>query len=561
MRLAQLSWRAHPMVLAIVATIGAAGLVLYLQHRAITTLQSQTQVIVRQISEQTAVDIAVELRRALDGPVFDTLTAVNHPDLRAGRLDLVAQQYTKGLEAYPHVDRFLAWTTKTEAATPGEALFYGRDGRFGRDPALGRAVLELARRHAPTQHIYVAADDVGPDRRHQMFLRLFWTDAERLEYFAVLGFVVEPSTMREHLFDGLRRSRLDALLARRAGDTPLRLRVTDEHGALVYGDANAGTVIGRVEFPMLFYPADEIQSRLAAGVAPRPWAIEVGAPALGGAFAGFNQGYWPTALSVMLMLVALGLTVQAHRRSAELAQMQADFVAHVSHQLKTPLSLLSTATETLEMDRIKSPEKVSEYLGTIRTEAVRLSALVQRVLEFSRLQQQRSYEFEQVDLGALVRETVDAFAHGLSSRQFTFELRQDGPGPYVLADPAALEQVVANLLDNAVKYSDASKQVTVLVRTERNMAIVEVADLGVGIAPADHARIFERFFRASGASHRPGFGLGLPIVRDLVHAQKGRVDVSSVPGVGSTFRVALPLCVPRWVAKDGRRAERPEVTL
>src|SRR5687767_14265460 len=187
-----------PMAFAIAATICAAGLVLVFQQRAIAALQAQTRVILRQVSEQSAADIAVELRRTLDGPVFDTLTAVNHPDLRAGRLDLVAQQYAKGLEAYPHVDRFFAWSSKTEATTPGEVLFYGRDQRFARDPALGRAIVKLARRHAPTQHIYVAADDVGPDRRQQMFLRLFWTDAQRLEYFAVLGFVVNPSTMRQH---------------------------------------------------------------------------------------------------------------------------------------------------------------------------------------------------------------------------------------------------------------------------------------------------------------------------------------------------------------------------
>src|SRR4030095_108515 len=138
----------HPMVLAIAATIGAAGLVLYLQHRAISTLQSQTEVILRQISEQTPADIAVELHRTLDGPVFATLTAVNHPDLRAGRLDLVSQHYQEGLTAYPHVDRFLAWNEQTEAKAPGEVLFYGRDGRFTRDPALGRAIVELAHRYA-----------------------------------------------------------------------------------------------------------------------------------------------------------------------------------------------------------------------------------------------------------------------------------------------------------------------------------------------------------------------------------------------------------------------------
>ena len=546
------------MVFAITATLGAAGLVLFLQHRAITALQTQNGVIVRQISEQTAADIAVALRRTLDGPVFDTLTAVNHPDLRAGRLDLVAQQFARGLEAYPHVDRFFAWSSKTEAAPPGEVLFYGRDLRFTRDAALGGAIMELARRHAPTQHIYVAADDVGPDRRQQMFLRLFWTDAQRLEYFAVLGFVVDPTTMRQHLFDAPRRAQLDALLARRAGDRPLRLRVTDEQGALVYGSANAGTVNGRVEFPMLFYPADDIQSRLAIGVAPRPWAIEVGAAEPAGGLASISQGYWPSLLSVGLMLVALGLTVQAHRRAAELAQMQTDFVAHVSHQLKTPLSLLSAATETLQMDRIRSPEKLREYLDTIRAEAARLSTLVQRVLEFSRVQQQRSYEFEHVDLSALARETVDAFAHGLSRHHVTFDVHLEGPEPYVRADPAALEQVIANLLDNAVKYSGPIKAITVRVRTERNLAIVEVADRGVGVALADQPHIFERFYRAPSATHRPGFGLGLPIVKELVHAHGGRVEMTSEPGVGSTFRVSLPRVALAPVAKPSAALRSPE---
>jgi signal transduction histidine kinase len=161
---------------------------------------------------------------------------------------------------------------------------------------------------------------------------------------------------------------------------------------------------------MLFYPAEEIQARMSGGGVTRPWQIEIGAPAMAGAMSGISLSYWPTLISVALMLVALGLTVQAHRRSAELAEMQTDFVAHVSHQLKTPLSLLSAATETLQMDRVRSPEKLSEYLDTIHAEAGRLSHLVQRVLEFSRMQQDRRYELEDVDFGALTRETVDAFA-------------------------------------------------------------------------------------------------------------------------------------------------------
>jgi signal transduction histidine kinase len=551
------SWRPHPLVLAIIATIGAAGLVLYLQHRAITALQRQTAVTVRQLSEQAAEDIGRELRRTLAGPIFDTLAAVNHPDLRAGRLDLVAQHFTEGLEAYPHVERFFAWRPGQGTAGADAVMFYERTGGFTRDPDLGREVIQLAKRHAPAQQIYVAVEGVGA-RPRQLFLRIFWTDARRVEYFAVLGFVIDLASLPRRLFGDRPRTAFDELLTRRGGTLPLQLRVTDERGVVVHGDLPPDVQGARIDFPMLFYPAEDIRSRLAAEVAPRPWVVEVGAPEFAGARADTGQGYWATGLSVMLMLVAIGLTVQAYHRSSELARMQTDFAAHVSHQLKTPLSLLIAATETLQMDRIRSPEKLAEYLGTIRAEAQRLSTLVQRVLEFSRLQQTRSYEFERVDLGALVRETVDAFAHGLSSRQVTCQVRASGPGPYVRADPAALEQVVANLLDNAVKYSGAGQPVAVTVEVDRLTAKIVVSDCGVGIAKAEQWRIFERFYRAKGASHRPGFGLGLPIVRELVHAQNGRVEVASAPGEGSRFTVTLP-CLGKTPDASARQIRAEEV--
>jgi signal transduction histidine kinase len=528
------------MAIAITATICAAGLVLFLQHRALSSLQSQTQIILRQISEQTATDVAAELRRILDGPVFDTLTAVNHPELRVGRLDLVAQQYAQGLRAYPHVDRFLAWHATSGGHDPNGVAFVGRDGGLQRDPALGRAILDLARTHAPAQQIYVAAEAVGPHKRHDVFLRLFWNDAHRVEYFAILGFVIDRAHMREQLFGALGSARLQALLRRRGGDVPLQLRITDDSGQVVYGNAAAGAAAARVPFEMTFYPRDEIHSRLSTRVVPRAWSIEVNAPTVSSAYAGIINGYGLTVLSVGLMLVALVLTLQAHRRSSELARMQSDFVAHVSHQLKTPLSLLSTATETLQMDRVRSPERFAEYLATIHAEAARLTLLVQRVLEFSRVQQRPDYEFERTDLGALVRETVNAFRHSLSNQHFSFSVIEDGPSPIVLADPAALEQVLVNLLDNAVKYSDADKTITVRVSSSRKQATVEIVDRGMGIAPHEQKHIFERFYRTAAARQRPGFGLGLPLVREHQFAHRGRVEVDSTPSMGSTFRVVLP---------------------
>jgi len=541
--------------LAITATLIAAALVLYLQHRAISTLQSQTGVILRQMSEQTASDIAQRVRRTLEGPIFDTLTAVNHPDLRAGRLDLVARQYAEGLREYPHVDRFFAWHTERDGAAPDKVLFYGRDGGFKPDPEFGKVIIALARQHAPTQHIYVAVENVGPERRHQLFLRLFWSDASRVDYFAVLGFVVDPEQVRARLFDALYDAQLARVLRQRGGDVPLQLQVIDDQGVRVYGPEQSQALTGQARFSMLFYPADEIETRLAVGVPARRWTIRVSAASPGGGLTGIGQTYWPTVLSVLLMLVAVAYTVQANRRAADLARMQADFISHVSHQLKTPLSLLSAATETLAMDRVRSPEKLSQYLGTIRGEVTRLSALVQRILEFSRLQQPRSYEFEALDLGPLVRETVDAFARSLSRHGFTFTVDEDRPTPHVRADSAALEQSLANLLDNAVKYSGDSRLVTVRVRASGNEACIEVTDGGVGISEVDKRRIFEKFYRGAAASlQRQGFGLGLPIVQELVGAHRGRVEVDSEIGQGSTFRIILPALTPVQDAAAGAGA-------
>ena len=284
-------WRPQPMVLAIAATFCAVGLILFFQHRALSTLESHTQVILRQVAEQTANDIAVEVRNALDGPVFDTLTGVNHPELRAGRLDLVARRYEAGLATYPHVEQFFVWSAETEAKVPGEALFYERhtDGTpppapamapFTRHTALGKAILALARRHAPAQRIYVAADTGGASPQRQVLLRLFWTDAERDEYFAVLGYVVDPLTAGQHLFSGLHARSVGELLGRRGGDVGLRLHVTDEGGRSLYGvrETKPPAAAAMATLPLLFYPPDRIESRLSGSVAPHTLHIEVSAP-------------------------------------------------------------------------------------------------------------------------------------------------------------------------------------------------------------------------------------------------------------------------------------------
>ena len=537
------------MALGLVATVCAAVFVLYYQYRSLEAIQSQARVIFRQISEQTAADIATEVRRTLDGPVFDTLLAVTHPELRDGRLDLVAEQYRRGLHEYPQVQAFFVWSKETEAIVPGEALFYDRasvterdtlevfnGARFGRDPALGRTIIDIAQRSSYAQHIY-AAQEVGPDRR-QVFLRLYWKDASRQAYYAILGYVVSPATLPD-MFATLHERSLASLLKRRGGDIPLELRVTDGSGRVVFGRQTSMPEAAGVTVSMEFYPNARIESRLvASGLTDQAWRFEVNAPVPD---RGLLQAYWPTGASVLLMLLGFGLTVHANRRADELARMQADFIAYASHQLKTPLSLISAATETVEMAHVRSPEKLSQYLGIIRGEVNRLSSLVQRILEFSRLQQSRNYEFEPVDLGTLVHETVEAFESSLEGQHFTFTVTQEGPSPQVFVDPAAIEQVLANLLDNAVKYLGQSREVQVRLWSTASEAVFEVIDSGPGMTESDRARVFEKFYRGSAAAgDRKGFGLGLSIIQELVKVHRGRVILESTLGKGSTFRVVLP---------------------
>jgi signal transduction histidine kinase len=545
----------QPMVLAIAATFCASGLVLYFQFGALTALHEQRRVILKQVSQQVATEVARQLRTEINGPVIDTINAIDPPQLREPGLKWLAAHFRPALERYPHIDRFIVWNARTEAIAPGEVLMYGRNrpassasahldettSGFFADPPVGRAVFALLQKYAPAKKINVVAEHVGPESAFGVFLRLAFTDSSREECFAVLGYIVKPEMLRGPLVTKVRRDGVDALLKERGTDTPLEMRITDAQGDVVYGRREAAPDAARVEFPMLFYPLAG-SSQNASNVEPDPWTIEVNARVDDSGLGALLVEFWPTVASVLLMLVALGLTLTAHRQSSELTRMQADFISNASHQLKTPLSLLSAATETVALERVRTPEKLSQYLGIIRGEVARLSMLVQRILEFSRLQQPRRYEFETVDLSALVRETVEAFEGSLSVRQFKFLVEEGEPSPHVEADPAAIEQVLVNLLDNAVKYSGDVREVKVRVGARPKEAVIEVADRGLGIERADLRHIFDKFYRGRHASlNREGFGLGLPIVQELVVAHHGRVEVESEPGVGSTFRVILPI--------------------
>jgi signal transduction histidine kinase len=246
----------------------------------------------------------------------------------------------------------------------------------------------------------------------------------------------------------------------------------------------------------------------------------------------------------LILLAGLGLVWVNVRRELRLSRLKNDFVANVSHELKTPLALIRLFAETLELGRVPSEEKKKQYHGIINKESRRLTQLINNILDFSRIEAGRKeYRFQQADVGALVRDVVDAYRFPIEHMGFTLESDVAEDLPEMEIDPEALSRALINLLNNAIKYSPDEKSIRVSARREGDRVLVTVKDRGIGIPKAEQKRIFEKFYRVeSSIVHTSkGSGLGLALVQHITEAHGGRVEVASVPGEGSAFTLSLPV--------------------
>jgi len=245
----------------------------------------------------------------------------------------------------------------------------------------------------------------------------------------------------------------------------------------------------------------------------------------------------------LLLLAGALFMYRTIRRETELVRVKSDFVSTVSHELRTPLALIRMYAETLEMGRVRDEEKRQHYHTIILRETERLSRLVNNILNFSRIESgKKRYTFRPISLNAVVRGVLSTYEEHVSSHGFTpvIELGDD-PLP-VQGDEEALGQAIINILDNAVKYSPDDRFLRVCTGMVDGNAFVEIEDHGIGIPREHQKKIFDTFYRvSSGLVHNTkGSGLGLAVVRHIVEAHGGRVELESSPGKGSRFRLSLP---------------------
>jgi two-component system phosphate regulon sensor histidine kinase PhoR len=247
----------------------------------------------------------------------------------------------------------------------------------------------------------------------------------------------------------------------------------------------------------------------------------------------------------IILLLGAWLIFRNVAKQVELSRLKSDFVSSVSHEIRTPLALITMYIETLEMGRVTDTNKIREYYTIILNETIRLSGIVNRILNFSQIESnKRKYSFVKADLNEIVENAAHSFRYSIDVRGFTYSFLPEIDLPLVMADKDAVTDAFVNLVDNAMKYSTDNRDIIVRTGKSATHVYVEVEDHGIGISEKNQKLIFDKFYRVTEvnlANKVKGSGLGLAIVKHIMDAHAGDIYVKSSPGAGSLFRLLFPL--------------------
>jgi signal transduction histidine kinase len=429
------------------------------------------------------------------------------------------------------------------AKFPGGKMqwLYGYDpvaGKFGKpmDPDAYRAITvalspwkTLAMKDGDVSSDHLVVEEKDPENR----IILMPIIDESAGFLGVAGMVVDGAYFKEVVLPAAIGKMFSKFFDKRAKEN-LIIEVRDGESRLVQGTEIELKETKQVKHRIQFIFSDWQMILGSRHVTPEEWAK--------------SNFLLNISLSVVLAVVILSGVVLALRtasREMRLSAMKSDFVSNVSHELRTPLASIRVFGEFLRLGRVREDPKIREYGVYIETESRRLTQLINNILDFSKIESgAKTYDFRSADIIELVSDTLRTLELSLKHKGFRLDLHTPAePIPPVDVDVDALAQALANLVDNAVKYSDGGKEISVSVQRNKSDVVIAVKDQGIGISPDEQHKIFERFHRVStGLIHDvKGSGLGLSIVNHIVKAHGGSVVVESELGRGSTFFIRLPL--------------------
>lgn len=542
--------------LAVVVAIPVAVL-FYFQFRSINDLATTSSVVLRQLSQETADAAARAVEDTLKRPHISVLLAV--PAARSDVMDRAWMDdvLRQGLGESRFVEAFFVWSAVSTDASR-RLLVYSRDGladpsgdldqRFRDAPGVGAVILPRLQQLLEHKRAIVAFPATIEGRRKYVQVQLRFPTAARDSFSSLVGLIVDAEDLRTRHLPEMMKTRL-ATVQHLGGFPQLDLTLRDGKGQVLFSSAppDVDVFVDERSFPLVFFDRELLEYAAPFEVEPETWTLQTGFSGMTiAAIADSSSRPQIALMGILALIMAAGVffVAGAAAREVRLAELKSNFVASVSHDLKTPLALIQLFAETLELGRVRTPERAAEYYRIINGEAKKLTRLIENILDFSRMEAGlRPYRQTPADLGEVTQQVVARLQSQFEQGRFNVTTTVEPNLPLVDIDTGAVQQAIENLLANAMKYSREDRDITIAVERTNGRVGVRVSDHGIGIPQHLQRRVFRKFYRVdSGLGGGPqGCGLGLAIVDHTMRGHGGSVDVHSEPGQGSTFTLAFPI--------------------
>jgi signal transduction histidine kinase len=540
--------------LALVLGIATAGLAL-LGYRAAQAWRGSAGMLVENRTEEIATLLVSAITKDMRGVQESILIPMQPRVLAEARPFELSDTFLRAFAQFPYPESFFVWKSKAESST---AMLFNRADRpppwqkemtgstfpviVDLQSHIADRLAGQCREYAVPAAEFALFETVIGEESYQVVARLFYDEPSHGPV-GVVGFTVNLKWVRQHYFSEL----IDQIqrLAGRAREGGVALTISDGHGKDVVDGAarKSKGPVREKHFPFLFFDNSTVSIGALTHISPQQWTARVyGAddPVLEAADNGANRTLILIAVTTAVSIMGLLLATRSLRAKFELVAMKEDFVAAVTHELKTPLAGIGLLGDTLAKGRYTSDQAITEYGVLLSRETSRLKRIVENLLTFSRVNDGKAaYMMETIDIRDVVAEALARFKLQICEGAFDVECHMSNEACNITVDRKAIIQVLENLIDNAIKYSDQARKIEIRVLTKQRSVMLSIIDSGKGILQDDLPHVFTKFYRGKNAG-LDGSGLGLSVVQKVVEDHGGSVVIESVPECGTSVTITFP---------------------
>ena len=549
--ISKLSMRKRLVILASVGVFLPVVALTYMQYRSLAELEQKTKGAFKDNLRQGLQIVERQMKQRLEGIGSETLIPIGSIQLSPnGGAEEIEKHFANVKSSHPEIEEIFSFTSSDGKDTNSYAYVYADQFvkldqvKFTPTQAhilslfeksrVDQGFLDGSRKYL---FVYDSCSECPPaSMRQGAYLFYPLADQATRRQGGLAGVFLNKRFVTDDLLAGSIAKTLNIYHEETAPSSDIAITITDENNQVYFSNAAAQTG---------FFLETNFNRPFSN------WKVRLGLKNTNLdtiARNSFLQSAGATLLVLLLLLGGIILTIRATDREARLAEAKSNFVANVSHELKTPLSLLSLFSEILELGRVKNEEKKTEYYQIIRHESRRLNKMIDNILDFSKIEAGRKrYKFVDGDIGEVIDDVLSSYRYQIVNSGFDVQKNIPASLPPVLIDRDAMAQAISNLVDNAIKYSGKVKQLSITAEALGPKLSVEIADQGIGISRVEQAKVFEKFYRVGdGMVHDvKGSGLGLSLVKHIIEAHKGSISVESEVGKGSRFTILLPLPTER----------------